>query len=350
MSLELINLLYDQRAFEATRRFADLELFHVPFDELTGNDETEASLARLAERQGKVGLMGPTGSGKSSVIASVLGPFAVRLPESIIPLRIPVAASGRDEVTEPVAFARHVAATVLRYSTEILSDEDRHVLDQGIADLRRVAERQRTWSMQIGAPRLLSDSNLTAQVKGRAEETERALAGGEVVTELQRLVDTFRANGREPFLIIDDSDAWLRVEGSDLSDLAAAFFGRVVPMLAKELDCGFVVAVHDEYQELEPYHAASKLLSSVIAVPMAADTVGAVTTILAKRLGLVAPEASTAAMIEQEAIEALAGRYASTRSIRDLLRGIDRALEHASSDGLQILGPDVVRSAMAELG
>lgn len=349
MSRELLNHLYDERAFEATRRFADLELFHVRFDELTGTEETEGRLARLAERQGKIGILGPTGSGKSSAIASVLGPFAAVLPERVIPLRIPVAASPPEEVTEPSAFARHVGRTVLRYATEILSDGDRRALDRGMADLRRAAERQRSWSLRLGAPRLLADAGLTADVKGRAEETEHAPAGGEIVAELQRLIETFRARDREPFLIIDDSDAWLRIDGSDLAEVASRFFDRVVRMLAKEVDCGFIVAVHDEYTELDAYRSAGDWLSAVIEIPTLPDGVAGVTRILAGRLELFDSDAVIEEVIEPDAVAVLADRYAATRNVRDLLRTVDRALEHASSDGLAVLGPDLVRSALAEL-
>ncbi len=62
MSFERLQQLDERRAFEATHRYEDLDLFHVRFDELTGRPETEHVLGQMATRGGRVALIGPSGS------------------------------------------------------------------------------------------------------------------------------------------------------------------------------------------------------------------------------------------------------------------------------------------------
>jgi energy-coupling factor transporter ATP-binding protein EcfA2 len=111
VSLDRLLQLDARRAFEATHRYEDLDLFHVRFDELTGRGETEQMLGHMAARGGRVALIGPSGSGKSSVISCVLGPLVEDLPEQIIPIRIPVAAADAETGTEPRLFAQHIVRT-----------------------------------------------------------------------------------------------------------------------------------------------------------------------------------------------------------------------------------------------
>ena len=87
MSHEALRAVDESRAFEATRRFEELSLYHVPFDELNGDKQTEDAFTHMVANQGRVAIIGPSGSGKSSLIAAVLGPLALDLPDHIVPLR-----------------------------------------------------------------------------------------------------------------------------------------------------------------------------------------------------------------------------------------------------------------------
>ena len=49
MAFEDLERLDDDNAFDSVRRFEDLGRYHVAFDSLTGNDDTEAALKRVAE-------------------------------------------------------------------------------------------------------------------------------------------------------------------------------------------------------------------------------------------------------------------------------------------------------------
>jgi ABC-type branched-subunit amino acid transport system ATPase component len=349
VSLELLESLDDARAFEATHRFADLGTFHVPFDELTASESTEAALKATAEQGGKLALIGRSGAGKSSVIASVLGPLTEDLAEQIIPIRIPVAAEDAETATNPGAFARHLLRTVIRYATEILSDEERQAAGRAAADRISRQGRQRTHRFTFGAPKLVADAGLASEVKSGAEEFVNETSAGDAVDGVARLIEVFRSHEREPFLIIDDSDRWIRIGDHDLLEIADAFFMGIVPMLARESGCGFVIAVHDEYLGLPSYRTAQELLTRTVALPLPVDPNAAIATILDKRMELAGAMTTTPELLEPGAADLLGERYREDRSLRRMLAAVDRATQRGCADGADILSPDLIQTAFADL-
>jgi energy-coupling factor transporter ATP-binding protein EcfA2 len=349
MSRTSLEHLDESRAFEATHRFADLTLFHVPFDELTGSSSTEASLKSAADQGGKVALIGRSGAGKSSVIASVLGPLVEDLAPDLLPLRIPVAAESAETATNPGAFARHVLRTVVRYSTEILDDEERQLLNRSAA--RQITDhgRERTRRTVVGAPKLIADLNLASEVKSGAEQYVNETSSGDAVDGLVRLVEIFRSHGLNPFLIVDDSDSWLRIGDHDLLTVADGFFLKVIPVLARETGCGFVVAVHDDYLELPSYQRSQQLLTRSITLPLPADPVAAISAILGRRIQLAGVSASVDELFATEALTALTEHYRDDGSLRRMLSAVDRATQRGSADGVETIGPDLIRTGFADL-
>jgi hypothetical protein len=82
-------------ALPHTLRYDQLEPYHVPFDELCGGSAVEGELAHWLAHRGRVALIGPSGSGKSSALAWVL---AHRRPENLAVLRIPIAGTAVSRV------------------------------------------------------------------------------------------------------------------------------------------------------------------------------------------------------------------------------------------------------------
>jgi Cdc6-like AAA superfamily ATPase len=349
MSLVLLQALEDARAFEATHRFDDLSVYHVPFDHLTGSETTETALRMLAAREGKVALVGPSGAGKSSVIASVLGPLAEELEEKVVPLRIPVALIGDATATEPTLFTRHLLETVVRYSSEILAPDERALLSRSAADQVSTQGRERSHRFSVGAPKLVADAGVAAEVKSGAEQFVNEQSGGAAIEGAARLVEIFRSHGREPFFVIDDSDRWIRAAGKDQINVADAFFAGVVPLLARELGCGFVVAVHDQYLDLESYRQAKQLLSRVISLPLPDDSIGAIEAILDRRMEVVGVDDRATDLLEPQALERLAALYCENRSLRMMLATVNRATQLGCSDRAEAISIDLIQTALADL-
>lgn len=350
MSLALLEALEDARVFEATHRFEHLSEFHVPFDELTQSEATESVLRTLAERQGRVALVGPSGAGKSSVIASVLGPLVEELAEEVVPLRIPVAAVDAKTATEPTAFAQHLLRTVIRYSTEILTPEERVLLSRSAADQVNTKSVGRSHRFSVGAPKLLLDLGFASEVKAGAEQFVDEQHGGVALEGAARLIELFHAHGRLPFLIIDDSDRWIRVAGKDPTEIANGFFLQVIPFLAREMGCGFVIAIHDQYLELESYREAGVLLNRTIRLPELPDPRSAIASILERRMQIAGSPGRLNDAIDSAAIDLLAEIYQQNGSLRKMLATVDRAIQLGCTDRVKTVSAELIQTALADLG
>jgi hypothetical protein len=338
------------RAFEATRRFDELAFYHVPFDQLNGDDRTEATLARLMAAGGRVAVIGPSGSGKSSIIASVLGPFSEALPANVVPLRVPVAASADATVTEPGELARHVVRYVTRWaSRDRFSVEEQERFEHGLAESTRRSAGGRSREYHVGLPLWLANVEFSRQVQSTGEEYELHGTAIDAIEHLKRLVELFGAHDLRPALAFDDSDTWLRIPGLDRRKVANAFFTRGLGMLSREVDIGFVIAVHDEYLALPGYRRGRELLSGEVPVPRLIDPVDGIGTILRDRLVISEVPFGLDEVLEPEAILGLAKHYESGRSLRDVLRVAQRALQHAVSDGVDRLTVPLVDQATTEL-
>jgi hypothetical protein len=350
VTFEHLREVEASRAFEATKRFDELAYFHVPFDQLNGDTHTEASLTRLVGNGERVAVIGASGTGKSSLMASVLGPFADDLPDAIVPLRVPVAAEQDAVVMEPGGMARHLVQYVTRWaSAEMFSVEEREFLSQTVAEATRRSGSGKTREFHIGLPLWLARAEFARQVQSTGQEYESRGAAADSVEALKRMAFLFVSSGLNPVFVFEDSDAWLSIPGLDRSHVANAFFLRTIRMLTKDVEAGLVVAVHEEYLALDGYMAASEWLSSEIRVPRLLNAREGVDTILRDRLTIAEVAAPIESVLEGEAIDWLAKFYESGRTIRDVLRVAQRSLQHALSDGIDVVGEQLVDQAITEL-
>lgn len=336
-------------AFEPTRRFEDLAFYHVAFDELNGDERTEFTLRRLVGNRGRVAVLGPSGSGKSSVIASVFGPLSMELPENFIPLRIPVAAEVDEVVTEPGALARHVVRYVTRWaSRERFSEPEQQVFERGVAEVRRRAGTRRTREYHVGLPFWLANVEFARQVQSTGDDFETRTSGADAIEHLKEMVSLFDSHGFFPIFVFDDSDTWLRIPGFDRANIATAFFMKNVRMMCKEVAAGLVFAVHTDYLELDGYKEAAQMLSAEIPIPRFSNPRLAVEKILQDRLVVAEVSGETSDVIDDAAIAHLAGYYEGGRTIRDLLRVMQRALQDALSDSHDQITGQLIQRAMGE--
>src|SRR5437764_12185478 len=112
MAVELLRRINQTHVLNPTPVGDEMTASYVPFDELFGKSLAEQPLRAAVEAGRRVGVVGPSGIGKSSLIEWVLG-----APEdAFASIRIPVAVEPDATVTDPIAFAQHVIQMVSRYA------------------------------------------------------------------------------------------------------------------------------------------------------------------------------------------------------------------------------------------
>ncbi|MDQ4124032.1 MAG: hypothetical protein M3134_00330 [Actinomycetota bacterium] len=354
MGFELLADIDAKRVFESTRRFEDLDLFHVPFDELTGRAVTEDVLLKTVAADGKIALLGGSGGGKSSVLSFALGPYSVDIPDHLVPIRIPVAAEGQGLVTDANAFARYVLGRCTKWaSVDLLTEGERRSLEAANAKrIKRFSERK-TRKFSLATPGWLADLGFAREVAEAGTELERDVTASDAVDALGTLVSIFHSHGLSPFFVIDDSDAWLTVPGvGDRTGLANDFFLNALQLLIREIDCGFAATVHNEYLDLAGYRQIRGMLSREIEIPDLGDRAGeAIAKILARRLDYFELNATPTDVFTEDGITGLEWHYHSDprRSLRDVLRVADRAVQHACSGQQDVVTKELVILTVAEL-
>ncbi len=106
MTLARLKLLRDNYAFDATPKFNDVGVYHVPFESMSAGTPVERRFRDGALRGERIALIGDSGCGKTSLVSYVLGPTA----ESVAPILStgPFARARRDQ-REPDSRHDHLA-------------------------------------------------------------------------------------------------------------------------------------------------------------------------------------------------------------------------------------------------
>jgi hypothetical protein len=352
MSQAALTALRDANSLAQTLTFEQLEAYHVAFDDLGGSSGVESGLRYWSTRKGRVALVGESGAGKSSILASEFGAFSESVPTSLVPVRVPVAMAGRAEVTEVAEFGRHVVRYVLRWAApEVLDDREKTRLEELGADLERRTGRRRRAGFALGTSELLPfHAELSGDLTGAGDDFERRLGSGDVVMALKRLVAMFRGRGLEPFLIFDDTDSWLQFPDREVEARVRAegFFGNNVRMLTRELDCGFALAVHRTYLELPAYQAIADSLEHIV-VPRFADPARAIAAILQRRMDVDELEIGVEDAFSPEALDQLGSLYEDLPDLRRIMGIAGLAVRKAHDDDeAEIATAEAISLARAE--
>ena len=344
-----------ERAALGNRHYEALEAVHVRWDELVGGTRVEGEIERLARSGGRLAVVGPSGTGKSSVLAAVLGQLAPGVPDSLVPVRIPMSVVERGVIAS-ADFARHIVRQVIDWAAPGLpSRRERDALEARIADLSHRSNRPRregfalNLPLSLVSPRLAGlTAGLAGDIKASAGGWEARVTGGEPWRALSDLVEVFRGRELEPFFVLDDTDIWLQaIYAEDAEEIVRGFVANIRTMIT-EVDCGLALQVHTEYLQYAAVVETARRLT-LIELPRLPDPVSGLGRILARRLEVAEVPGGVRDAFTDDALEELGRIYGARADLRLVLALADEAAGEALQDeAAQLVDRSALRAAQAK--
>jgi hypothetical protein len=253
-------------------------------------------------------------------------------------------------------FAAHLIQSIVRDAQRAgtLTARDRDAILTAAAAGRPLPGSERRLAAKLAAKFWVANGELAGEVTSTLAGVDLQRPAGEVLENVNRALEAITAFDRQPVIVVDDSDSFTRRPGSGRTrdQLVGGFFGPVLRALT-ELHAGLIVAVHDEYLEMESFERARRehgALERILAVPPVVS--GQLGRILDRRSQLAANVTSDAAL-SPGAVEMLAelNRARTARNLRTTLGIAHAALVAAVDRGADsIEEQDVARAAIEQLG
>lgn len=343
MSLAAIRELADAHAFNARPRTADQRQVYVPFGELHAVPSVERRIAELVSAGSRLGLVGRTGSGKSSLIEYVLArdPFAL--------ITVPISLDDDRVAREPKRFSQHLVRALCRYgeaSARLEQDDRIRALTQ--ASDRDVQQGDRVRASRAGFNLGLLRGEAAFEFSNSAVRIDLNRPATEIGQAAGRLFELLRAHDLRPVLALDDSDKWL---GGAPAAAVESFFGRVLPWIA-DLGTAIVIALQPErYLEEKPYREALQAGVPEREVRMPALTKSSqLGAILARRIEVAAVNEPLVEVFTPAAVAALFEYYASEArgSLRKALNAANCAIDLAAEAGAATVDEALMNAGIAE--
>jgi ABC-type branched-subunit amino acid transport system ATPase component len=331
VSNRAIRALADTHAFNARPRTQDQRQVYVPFGDLVEAPGVERRVTDLAAAGTRIGLVGRTGSGKSSLLEHVLTqhPFAR--------ISVPVSLDQDRVAREPRLFAQHLVHALSRYG-EASARQEQNERIHAIAADRSEVQRE---------PGLLH-GEAAFEFAGSATRIEVNRPAAEIVQQAGRLFDLLRASALQPVLVVDDSDKWL---GAATEPMIKDFFGRVLPWIA-ELGTGIVIALQPaHYLESRAYRDARRagVPERELEMPVLREPVH-LGRILAKRVEVTGVDEPFAGLFTETAVEVLFDYYAGEAdcSLRKTLNAANCAVDLAAEGGAVVVDDTLMTAGIKE--
>jgi Cdc6-like AAA superfamily ATPase len=351
MSNEILTQLLGTHAFDGSPLHVDMPAYHVPFDD-RGRTSTESSVVRAAKSTERLGVKGPIGCGKTSLLRYTLDDPT----KTIAPIWVSVAFDDDQVVLDVRRFAAHLIQSVVRDAQRAgtLTARDRDAILTAAAARRPLPGSERRLAAKLAAKFWVASGELSREVRSTLEGVDLQRPAGEVLESVNRALDAIAAADRQPVIVVDDSDSFTRRQssGHTRDQLVGAFFGPVLRALT-ELNAGLIVAVHDEYLEMESFQRARRehgALERLLPIPPIVS--GQLGRILDRRTQLAA-EVSSDSALSTAAVEMLAelNRTRTGRNLRTTLGIAHAALVAAVDRGADsIEEQDLARAAIEQLG
>lgn len=336
MSAELISLAVEGGIFQPRKQFAELAADHVPVDALTQSERFEAKALRsIVGKETAVGVRGPRGGGKSSLIAYVCR----ELPDTHMALRVPVI--GADDPTSVNVMGTVALAQALR---DLEVDEGhRLALERARADERNSEEMPAKIGGSLGGGAI--PVGLHAELGTLREQLQQRSLAVDRLAGLERLISSMLARGRRLVFVLEDTEAAL---GGTDPDRASRFFGGPVSAFINELDASFLIAVQDEFASTPTFKNVMGAMALIELPGIEKDQVQpALVRIVESRLAQHgSPGRSADALLTAEAQQVLAALYEeSDADLRTTLATLQAACELTEETGSELVGSGAVRAA-----
>ncbi len=346
MSHDHLDGLWRDRVFNPHPLGPDLDAYYVPFDELLGNRATEDRLVTAAAGGGRVAVVGPTGSGKSSLLIRIFGP----LSPDFAALRISTGFEAEQTLTDPKAFAQHVCRALARQATDAahMSVEQRDEVLRATSDRTHKPARERSIKGNLGFPVWLLQGSLGVDLKQSVENIDQDRSASEIIAGLVGIIQKIQTAEPQAVLLLDDTDRWLTVEtGAPRSTLVNGFFSRVFRMIA-DLPIGLAVAVHEAYLAFPGYQeAARNFIDTAIQLPTLPSRSG-LAPVLQQRLDAHETGMSVDALLSNDALDLLMRSYRLHRSLRTIILAVQTSLGIAIDAGVNRISEAHVRAALLD--
>lgn len=351
MSNAILNELLDHHAFDGSPLHVDMPAYHVPFDD-EQRAGTESGVIRAAESSERLGVQGPIGCGKTSLLR-----YALDNPDgATAPIWVSVAFDEDAVVLDVRRFAAHLIQGIVRDAQRAgtLSSKEREAILAAAAERRPLPGKERRRGARLAAKFWVANAELAGDITSTLEGVDLGRPASEMIENVNRALEAIAETGRHPVIVIDDSDSFTRRQGSGSTreQLIEAFFGPVLRALTG-LHAGVIVAVHEEYLGMECFQRTRQehgALERLLPVPPIVS--GQLERILDRRT-LLATGTQIGQALAADAVESLAelNRARTVRNLRTTLGIAHAALVAAvDRDAELIEEQDIARAAVAQLG
>src|ERR1700759_5846359 len=178
MRNEILAQLLGTHAFDGRPLPVDMPAYHVPFDD-RGRAGTESSVLRAARSTERLGVKGPIGCGKTSVLRYTLDDPT----GTIAPIWVSVAFDDDEVVLDVRRFAAHLIQSVVRDAQRAgtISPSDRDAILSASADRRPLPSTERRLASPLAARFWVASGELSREVTATLAGVDLQLPPGAVL-------------------------------------------------------------------------------------------------------------------------------------------------------------------------